>query len=105
MLIGMERHHWLENFLQDVIPMEEYTIVPTEINRRKLMDQNDTIYILDWDDPVLAPKERNLMLLAGALQMSGINWMKKKLFIKDMERLISTGRSLLITDTGVLLKI
>jgi spectinomycin phosphotransferase len=31
-----------------------------------LIDTNDAFYIIDWDDPILAPKERDLMFIGGA---------------------------------------
>jgi len=30
-----------------------------------LIDANDALYIVDWDDPILAPKERDLMFIGG----------------------------------------
>jgi spectinomycin phosphotransferase len=30
-----------------------------------LMGANDALYIVDWDNPILAPKERDLMLVGG----------------------------------------
>ena len=32
-----------------------------------LMDENNTIYIVDWDDPIMAPKERDLMFIGGGV--------------------------------------
>ncbi len=32
-----------------------------------LMDGNDTIYMVDWDDPIMAPKERDLMFIGGGV--------------------------------------
>ncbi len=32
-----------------------------------LIDANDAFYIVDWDDPILAPKERDLMFIGGGL--------------------------------------
>lgn len=32
-----------------------------------LIDANEDIYIVDWDDPILAPKERDLMYIGGGL--------------------------------------
>ena len=32
-----------------------------------LMDGNDSIYIIDWDEPILAPKERDLMFIGGGV--------------------------------------
>jgi len=31
-----------------------------------LIDNDDVFYIIDWDDPILAPKERDLMFIGGA---------------------------------------
>ncbi len=35
-----------------------------------LIDANDALYIVDWDNPILAPKERDLMFIGGG-QMGG----------------------------------
>lgn len=32
-----------------------------------LMDKNDFIYMVDWDDPIMAPKERDLMFIGGGV--------------------------------------
>ena len=32
-----------------------------------LIDENNTLYIIDWDDPILAPKERDLMFISGGV--------------------------------------
>lgn len=32
-----------------------------------LIDGNNTIYIVDWDDPMMAPKERDLMFIGGGV--------------------------------------
>jgi len=32
-----------------------------------LMDSNNIIYIVDWDDPIMAPKERDLMFIGGGV--------------------------------------
>jgi len=32
-----------------------------------LIDESDTIYIVDWDDPIMAPKERDLMFIGGGV--------------------------------------
>ncbi len=36
-----------------------------------LIDTNDAFYIVDWDDPILAPKERDLMFIGGAQGFAG----------------------------------
>lgn len=32
-----------------------------------LMDESNTIYIVDWDEPIMAPKERDLMFIGGGI--------------------------------------
>lgn len=32
-----------------------------------LIDKDDNIYIVDWDDPVMAPRERDLMFIGGGV--------------------------------------
>lgn len=32
-----------------------------------LIDQSNAIYIVDWDDPIMAPKERDLMFIGGGV--------------------------------------
>lgn len=32
-----------------------------------LIDSNNAIYIVDWDDPIMAPKERDLMFIGGGV--------------------------------------
>lgn len=32
-----------------------------------LLDNKDALYIVDWDDPILAPKERDLMFIGGGV--------------------------------------
>ncbi len=32
-----------------------------------LIDDKETLYIVDWDDPILAPKERDLMFIGGGV--------------------------------------
>jgi spectinomycin phosphotransferase len=47
-----------------------------------LIDKKDNFYIVDWDDPILAPKERDLMFIGGGI---GGVWNKpheKELFYK-----------------------
>jgi spectinomycin phosphotransferase len=31
------------------------------------MNNDDTLYIVDWDDPIMAPKERDLMFIGGGV--------------------------------------
>jgi spectinomycin phosphotransferase len=36
-----------------------------------LIDTNQALYVVDWDDPILAPKERDLMFIGGAQGFAG----------------------------------
>lgn len=36
-----------------------------------LIEANDTLYIVDWDNPILAPKERDLMFVGGGIGGEG----------------------------------
>jgi spectinomycin phosphotransferase len=36
-----------------------------------LIDANDALYIIDWDNPILAPKERDLMFIGGGQGFAG----------------------------------
>ena len=36
-----------------------------------LIDANDALYIVDWDNPILAPKERDLMFIGGGQGFAG----------------------------------
>jgi spectinomycin phosphotransferase len=38
-----------------------------------LIDANDAFYIVDWDNPILAPKERDLMFIGGGQGFAGHN--------------------------------
>lgn len=37
-----------------------------------LIGSNGVLYIVDWDEPILAPKERDLMFIGGGLLASGL---------------------------------
>jgi spectinomycin phosphotransferase len=45
-----------------------------------LIDGNDNIYIVDWDDPIMAPKERDLMFVGGGVANVWNNPHEEKLF-------------------------
>lgn len=47
-----------------------------------LMDDSDTIYIVDWDDPIMAPKERDLMFIGGGVANVWNDPHEEKLFYK-----------------------
>jgi spectinomycin phosphotransferase len=45
-----------------------------------LLDNNDCLYIVDWDEPILAPKERDLMFIGGGVGNVWNNPHEEKLF-------------------------
>ena len=47
-----------------------------------LIDENDIIYIVDWDDPIIAPKERDLMFIGGGVANVWNKPHEKELFYK-----------------------
>jgi spectinomycin phosphotransferase len=47
-----------------------------------LMDGNSLIYIVDWDEPIMAPKERDLMFIGGGVGNVWNTWPEEKLFYK-----------------------
>jgi spectinomycin phosphotransferase len=51
-----------------------------------LMDGNDTIYVVDWDDPIMAPKERDLMFIGGGVANVWNKPHEEKLFYKGYGR-------------------
>jgi len=50
----------------------EYVLCHSDVHAGNiLIDANDAFYIVDWDDPILAPKERDLMFVGGGQGFSG----------------------------------
>lgn len=84
-----------------------------------LMDGNDTIYMVDWDDPIMAPKERDLMFIGGGVANVWNKLHEEKLFYKGygttevnstilayyrheriVEDIVEYGQALLLTSGG-----
>ncbi|MGD8791825.1 MAG: phosphotransferase [Anaerolineae bacterium] len=42
-----------------------------DIHAGNILIDADTFYVIDWDDPILAPKERDLMFVGGGLMGRG----------------------------------
>jgi spectinomycin phosphotransferase len=56
--------------LQDQPP--DFVLCHSDIHAGNiLVDTHDTFYIVDWDDPILAPKERDLMFVGGGQGFRG----------------------------------
>lgn len=47
-----------------------------------LIDENDSLFIVDWDDPIMAPKERDLMFIGGGVANVWNNPREEEFFYK-----------------------
>jgi spectinomycin phosphotransferase len=47
-----------------------------------LIDDNGSIFIVDWDDPIMAPKERDLMFIGGGVANVWNNPREEEFFYK-----------------------
>lgn len=47
-----------------------------------LMDSNNNVYMVDWDDPIMAPKERDLMFIGGGVANTWNKLHEEKIFYK-----------------------
>jgi spectinomycin phosphotransferase len=66
----VERAERLARALQARSP--EFVLCHSDIHAGNvLIDTDDAFYIVDWDDPILAPKERDLMFVGGAQGFTG----------------------------------
>lgn len=84
-----------------------------------LIAGNNNIYIVDWDDPIMAPKERDLMFIGGGVANVWNKSHEEKLFYKGygttevnstllayyrderiVEDIAEYGRALLLTSAG-----
>lgn len=62
----VDRAKQLSNQIQDQLP--KFVLCHSDIHGGNvLMGGNDSIYIVDWDDPIMAPKERDLMFIGGGV--------------------------------------
>lgn len=84
-----------------------------------LIGENNSIYIVDWDDPIMAPKERDLMFIGGGVANVWNKLHEEKLFYKGygttkvnstilayyrheriVEDIAEYGQALLLTSRG-----
>ncbi len=84
-----------------------------------LIDENGAIYIVDWDDPMMAPKERDLMFIGGGVANIWNHPREEELFYKGygkteinqlilayyrheriVEDIAEYGQALLLTSSG-----
>ncbi len=84
-----------------------------------LIDKRDSIFIVDWDDPIMAPKERDLMFIGGGVANVWNNPREEEFFYKGygktqinrvilayyrheriVEDIAEYGQALLLTTVG-----
>lgn len=66
----VERAEWLARALQT--QSHEIVLCHSDVHAGNvLIDVNDALYIVDWDNPILAPKERDLMFVGGGQMGAG----------------------------------
>ena len=98
----------------------EMVLCHTDIHgANMLITENDEFYIVDWDAPLLAPKERDLMFIGGGIDYIWKNKRDEALFYEGygetvidfatlayyryervIEDLVVYGEQLLLTDEG-----
>lgn len=67
-LIARAQH--LAQKLQAAPP--DLIVCHSDLHAGNLFIADNTLYIVDWDEPILAPKERDLMYIGGGLLASGL---------------------------------
>lgn len=64
-------------------PSPEFVLCHSDIHGGNvLIDENDSIFIVDWDDPIMAPKERDLMFIGGGVANVWNNPREEEFFYK-----------------------
>ena len=114
----VDRAESLSQKLQEQSP--EFVLCHSDIHGGNvLIDENGSIYIVDWDDPIMAPKERDLMFIGGGVANVWNNPHEEEFFYKgygktEINRLILAyyrherivediaeyGQALLLTTAG-----
>jgi spectinomycin phosphotransferase len=62
----VDRAEKLNQQIKDQLP--EFVLCHSDIHGGNvLIDRNDDLYIVDWDDPIMAPKERDLMFIGAGV--------------------------------------
>lgn len=77
----VERAECLSQKIQEQSP--ELVLCHSDIHGGNvLIDGNDALYIVDWDEPIMAPKERDLMFIGGGVANVWNNPREEEFFYK-----------------------
>ena len=61
----VDRAEQLAQILKNESP--QFVLCHSDIHGGNVLVDDNTIYIVDWDDPIMAPKERDLMFIGGGV--------------------------------------
>ena len=79
----------------------DFVLCHTDIHGGNILIGNDDkLFIVDWDDPILAPKERDLMFIGGGIDEIWKTKREEMCFTKGMEVQRSISRLWHITATN-----
>ncbi|KAF3361891.1 Uncharacterized protein PHSC3_001545 [Chlamydiales bacterium STE3] len=77
----LDRAESLSQKIQEQSP--EFVLCHSDLHGGNvLIDRNDAIYIVDWDEPIMAPKERDLMFIGGGVANVWNNPHEEEFFYK-----------------------
>lgn len=77
----VDRAEILSQKIQKQLP--EFVLCHSDIHGGNvLIDENGSIFIVDWDDPIMAPKERDLMFIGGGVANVWNNPLEEEFFYK-----------------------
>jgi len=77
----VDRAESLSQKVQEQLP--EFVLCHSDIHGGNvLIDQSGSIFIVDWDDPIMAPKERDLMFIGGGVANVWNNPHEEEFFYK-----------------------
>jgi spectinomycin phosphotransferase len=77
----VDRAEQLGQKIQEQSP--QFVLCHSDIHAGNVLIENDgAIYIVDWDQPIMAPRERDLMFIGGGVANVWNNPREEKLFYK-----------------------
>jgi spectinomycin phosphotransferase len=80
----VDRAEQLAQVLQRASP--QFVLCHSDVHGGNVLLDDDAIYIVDWDDPIMAPKESDLMFIGGGVANVWNNSHEEALFYKGYGR-------------------